>query len=242
MEFIVKLLILVLMSLISMSCYAMNNGSSNNVGVVIIDGNVVSGSANNDFIQGNGNRISQVKKLNTFYAISNQIIANIRIVSARHYSIMITADENIMPFIATNIINNELVIASDKNFSSREVIDIKIEVPFINKVRQLGIGFIQIDDMQTNKLSLIIEGQGNINAKGRVEELKADIFGTGNMNLKHLLSKNAYLNITGSGNIEVSAYNELNASIDGIGNIRYSGKPNIIRQSITGIGQVESSF
>lgn len=122
-----------------------------------------------------------------------------------------------------------------------------------------GSGNIKIDDLATGKLSMHLNGSGNIgidkvsasstdasvngsgdiNLAGQSPTQKISFSGSGNYLAGDLKSGSVDINIPGSADVTVWVTDELNASINGSGTIKYYGKPTV-DQSGNGSGKVIS--
>jgi predicted small secreted protein len=100
-----------------------------------------------------------------------------------------------------------------------------------------GSGDIQVNTLTASKLSSRTTGSGNITLGGEVTDQSAEILGSGAYQAAGLKSATATVNVTGSGNSQVSASSTLNVTILGSGDVAYSGHPTV-NASIAGSGKV----
>ncbi|HEY3372644.1 MAG TPA: head GIN domain-containing protein [Prolixibacteraceae bacterium] len=92
-------------------------------------------------------------------------------------------------------------------------------------------------DMKANKVRVIGEGGVKIEFNGIADELDASISGAGYLNATDLKTKRTNCKIEGACAAGVYATEWLNASISGVGKIRYKGDPQVSKK-IEGIGIV----
>ena len=83
----------------------------------------------------------------------------------------------------------------------------------------------------------MITGSGNIKLEGLGDELDIRITGSGDVAAFNLDVVRARVEITGSGNAEVSVEDELDVKISGSGDVRYKGNPSL-DVNISGSGRV----
>lgn len=100
-----------------------------------------------------------------------------------------------------------------------------------------GSGSIAIQDIDAPKLTTKIDGAGEITVNGTTGEHDVEIRGSGDYYAHNLESTNARVVIRGSGTADLSVSGALDATIDGSGEIRYAGSPEIT-QDISGSGEV----
>jgi hypothetical protein len=112
--------------------------------------------------------------------------------------------------------------------------------------------------IKADKLELVVSGSGNIDGNLDVGDLSVEQSGSSNVRLKGVVknsnfrmsgSGNIYsydlqsdysdISISGSGNAEITANKEVNASISGSGNIRLKGDAGIRNISTAGSGRIK---
>jgi len=108
---------------------------------------------------------------------------------ANDYEILIEADENLLPYVVTDVSGDKLKI---KNYENRCLdptgsIDIYITMPEINKLKLTGSGLIVCDSLDANDLEVELIGSGDIElgyGSSYIfirDELKIENAGSGNI-------------------------------------------------------------
>ena len=192
-------------------------------------------------IQGSGNIISESRELNNFTSITLLGSIDVNIKTSESNNCVVVADDNLIPYIKTEVVNNKLNISLNESYSSEEKLVVNINTPNYDEVSLSGSGNINILDFKNNNLSLNISGSGNITGNGEVETLVVKINGSGNLMSKEIKSKSATITINGSGDGEVFASDSISAKINGSGNIKYFGNPENVDSIINGSGDIKSN-
>ena len=192
-------------------------------------------------IQGSGNIISESRELNNFTSIILLGSIDVNIKTSESNNCVVVADDNLIPYIKTEVIKNKLQISLNESYSSEEKLVVNINTPNYDEVSLSGSGNINILDFKNNNLSLNISGSGNITGNGEVETLVVKINGSGNLMSKEIKSKSATITINGSGDAEVFASDSISAKINGSGNIEYFGNPENVDSIINGSGDINSN-
>lgn len=94
-------------------------------------------------------------------------------------------------------------------------------------------------NMKANNIRLIGEGGVKIEFDGIANELNASISGAGYLNATNLKTKRTDCKIEGACAASVYATDFLNASISGVGKIRYKGDPKVYKK-VEGLGLVSN--
>ena len=191
-------------------------------------------------IQGSGNIISESRELNNFTSITLLGSIDVNIKTSESNNCVVVADDNLIPYIKTEVINNKLNVSLNESYSSEEKLVVNINTPNYDEVSLSGSGNINILDFKHNNLSLNISGSGNITGNGEVETLVVKINGSGNLMGEEIKSKSATITINGSGDAEVFASDSISAKINGSGNIEYFGNPENVDSIINGSGDINS--
>ena len=192
-------------------------------------------------IQGSGNIISESRELNNFTSIILLGSIDVNIKTSESNNCVVVADDNLIPYIKTEVVNNKLNISLNESYSSEEKLVVNINTPNFDEVSLFGSGDINILDFKNNNLSLNISGSGNITGNGEVETLVVKINGSGNLMSKEIKSKSATITINGSGVGKVFASDSISAKINGSGNIKYFGNPENVDSIINGSGDINSN-
>ena len=192
-------------------------------------------------IQGSGNIISESRELNNFTSIILLGSIDVNIKTSESNNCVVVADDNLIPFIKTEVVNNNLQISINKNYSSIEGIEVNVNAPEYDEVSISGSGDINIIDFKNDNLSLNISGSGDITANGEVQTLIAKRSGSGDIISAELISKSATITINGSGDAKIWASDSIAAQINGSGDIEYSGNPINVKSKINGSGDIISN-
>ncbi len=208
---------------------------------------------------------TETRPLIGFTSIDAIYPAKITIQQGAEESITITADDNLLPQISTEVSAGTLTIRSNEpNWNRRvnasQTVEISITVTHLREIKvqtagsvhvlglsgdQLeirvdGAGSIELDDLQLSSLSLDMNGAGSVTANGSADELKAEIDGLGSLNAEGLSTRTAEVHISGLGSAEVRVAQDLTVEIDGAGSVTYHGSP-VVHQQIDGIGNVNKA-
>ena len=209
--------------------------------VIIIIIFLIKNNLTKNNIQGSGNIISESRELNHFTSIILLGSIDVNIKTSESNNCVVVADDNLIPYIKTEVVNNKLNISLNESYSSEKKLVVNINTPNYDEVSLSGSGNINILDFKNNNLSLNISGSGNITGNGEVETLVVKINGSGNLMSKEIKSKSTTITINGSGDGEVFASDSISAKINGSGNIEYFGNPENVDSIINGSGDIKSN-
>lgn len=191
-----------------------------------------------DRVIGQGPLVKEERLLTTFSKVYSQIGADINIIESNDYSIEISIQENLLPYLSTRVVSNELVISfNNVSVQTSETITIDVYVPMVSRFSLSGAGNIN-SNLPIGEVYL--SGSGNVKCAGETQSLDASITGAGNFDFFDMIVNDATVRISGSGNVKVFVNNNLNVTISGMGTIYYKGHPTI-SQTISGLGSIVNS-
>lgn len=211
-------------------------------------------------IKGDHNVVSRERKVSNSSKIRLEGSLDLILVPDTVSRVRIVADENLIPYIATDVKGNVLEIRSEPHvsFSSYSRCDIYVSVPDLSSLEIIGSGDVKaVGEMQSEgKLTLRIIGSGNIDMpfhgpevvssitgdgdivlSGTTKNAQISIAGSGDYKAFGLKSETSTASISGSGDISLFAEYKLNAKISGSGDIRYKGHASVY-QEISGSGTI----
>ncbi len=208
-------------------------------------------------VRGNGKLVTETRDPGDFSGVSLSVSAELFISKGEECSVVIEAEENLMPYLETDVRNGRLTVRSNANITTREDIRIYVTTSDIEVLRTTGSGNINVlDRFSADRLNLEVLGSGNISVEisareitssirgsgdiklaGRCREHNISIMGSGDMRSDELESGVCKVSVMGSGNAYVWVNSLLDINIMGSGNVYYKGSPDISTRQM-GSGRV----
>ncbi len=231
------------------------------VSILIISVLLLSNCNNSLFgIKGSGDTITKDINLQEFTKIDMAIDADVVLSKGDVQKVEIEGQENIIDNIKTKIKSGEWKIDFNKNVRTHKELTVYITIPTFESVVLSGSGNIYSDDtFDVNNLNLkipgsgdidllinsentdiSISGSGNIYLEGGTIDQTISVSGSGNYDAFKFFSKKSEIDISGSGDCNVYAQDNLFVTISGSGNVYYKGNPSV-NSMITGSGKVINS-
>jgi hypothetical protein len=211
-------------------------------------------------VKGNGVQTTVTRTTENYDKIAVQGSFNVELIAAKEGTIAINGDENLMEYLITEVVDQELKIYFKKNINYSYKNKITITVPFeeINEVSLTGSGEIITKNtinannfevkmtgsgdckLQINAQKTIAKftGSGNLELLGTTDELEAKTAGSGAINCLNLASQNVNATVAGSGDLQVNCSNNLIAKVAGSGTIKYTGNPKTTDTKVSGSGDI----
>ena len=115
---------------------------------------------------------------------------------------------------------------------------ITVTAPSISRFDLSSSGDLSIRGYDQPTLFVAIDGSGDVEASGRTEALELDISGSGEADLSALETRDADVEISGSGEAAVGPTGAARISISGSGDVDLTRRPASLTQTISGSGDV----
>ena len=185
--------------------------------------------------------------------------AVVRYHKSHENKVVLTADSNLLEYVEIVTKGSTLNIGKKRGYSvsfTRWTVD--VYSPALTGISISGSGrFSSTEKITANRFTSSVSGSGRIEGAIESENFTADISGSGritvsgNSNISDITIsgsgrfngtnfpvRRATVRVSGSGNADIWATDNLNANVSGSGSIRYRGNP-IVISIVTGSGQVK---
>ena len=204
-----------------------------NIGSNIVNTGNVSGC-----VQGSGSAKKESRSLSNFHALEVEGAYTVRIACQKDQSVEISADDNLLPLILTEVQGGILRVTSKKSICASAPMTLTIAVENLDLIRSSGANEFQVQNLKGETLDVELSGSSTMTLVGAVDELKAKIDGASGLVAGELKAQQVSVAISGAGSAEVQADKRLQGDISGVGSIRYSGQPGEVVKNITGWGDI----
>lgn len=215
-------------------------------------------------VQGSGNVVTETRDVSGFQEVELKGIGRLEITQGKTTELTVTADDNLMQYIDTEVEGDTLVIwVRNKNLpfftvNPSETIVYELTVPTLERASLSGSGDIVVDGLETDELTVEISGSGDLEATdlladsftyrlsgsgratlaGKVERQDVEISGSGRLEAEDLRSAEASIEISGSGRAVLWVTDQLDVQISGSGDVQYYGSPEVT-QDVSGSGNIK---
>jgi hypothetical protein len=211
-------------------------------------------------IKGNGKVVTEKRTTAGYDEINVSGFFDVVLVSGTEGVISIQGEENLLPYIKVEVDGNVLKIYTEKNVNIDTKKDIVLTVPFEQisfvslsgsgdvmskntivspnfKAKLSGSGDLTLD-VKTSDFESNLSGSGDVVLTGSSDNFVSKTSGSGDVDAINLITKNANLTISGSGDMKVNCSESLIARVSGSGDIQYKGDPEKKDTKVSGSGNI----
>lgn len=186
--------------------------------------------------------VSERREVASFDSIDMDGAAKLEIAIGEPASVQIHGREGVVSRLETEVRGDTLHIKTRKrdwvigNSSSR--LTVNITVPRLESLELQGGNDVSVTGLHGGDTQIKAAGAANIVADGKLEKLKVRMTGAGHADLSKLAVLDASVTVDGVGSVIVNARDSLDATMNGVGAIFYSGTPQRVNTRMNGLGTI----
>jgi len=189
-----------------------------------------------------GPTVSETRDVSDFDQIAVRGSARLIVNIGEGHSLSVQGPEKAVKDLTTEVDGDTLVIRSSRKEWSfgrnGSRLTVNVTVPKLEELRLEGSNDVRLNGFNGGSSSIDIEGAANLEAKGQLEDLTVHMSGAGRANLRDLVAANAKVTVDGVGSVHVNSTDTLEATMNGVGAILYSGTPREVNTSMNGVGTI----
>lgn len=189
----------------------------------------------------NGPVITETLQVETFDAIDVEGAAKLEITIGRPASVVMRGSEKSVRRVETRVSGDTLHIksrAKDWVIHDGSRLTFQITVPRLESLKLEGGNEVDVVGFAGGETQIRSSGAVNLNADGHLEKLTVRMSGAGHADLSRLVADEAKVTVDGVGNVIVNPRESLDATMNGVGAILYTGSPRHVNTRMNGLGTI----
>jgi len=201
-------------------------------------GSCVSVNNGGPVIKGSGTAKTESRTVAPFTAIRMEISGRAEIEHTGAESLAVTADDNLLGLLTTEVKDGTLILGAEKGKSFAGKMPVyKITIADLRSLELKGSAEANAGKLDSNALSVALSGSSEAKLAGRADELTIAVSGSAECNAAALTAKRATVSVSGSGDVTVNASETLDAKVSGSGSVHYLGSPKLTK-AVSGSGSI----
>ena len=211
-------------------------------------------------VAGSGRVITETRAISEVNALTLGGVGELTIIQGEPESLVIEAEDNILPLIQTVTQGGTLEISEKGNTEPTRPIQFKLTVSELKKVVSTGAatvhadkfsspglleivlegaGSLEMGNLECGSLKVVLSGAASAKVQGRTRDQNVEISGSADYVADDMRTQSTKIDISGAGSAKVWAIEGLDVQIGGSGNVDYFGEPTV-KKEIGGSGSVHS--
>lgn len=188
-----------------------------------------------------GPATSETREVDEFSSISLRGSAQLHVQVGGPPSLVVEGDEEAVRRLETEVSGDTLRIRTSRKewvMGGTSRLVVRVTMPELEDLRLEGGNDVRLVGLDGGDTKIEIEGAANVKAQGRVDDLVVRMEGAGHADLRDLVARDAEVTVDGVGSVYVNSTESLDATMNGVGAILYSGTPHEVNTSMRGVGTI----
>lgn len=185
---------------------------------------------------------SETREVGSFDSIDMSGAARLEITVGKPESLALEGRASSIERVDTEVRDNTLYIHSKPRdwfmSSNRRRITVKISVPRLESLAVEGGNDVRLTGYDGGESSIRASGAAHILADGRLDELTVRMSGAGHGDFSRLVADETKVTVEGVGSVIVHPKDTLDATMNGVGAILYTGNPREVNTRMNGLGTI----
>lgn len=190
-------------------------------------------------VNGSGRVVTESRSVSGFNGLVVNGAGKVFVDRTGTESLAITTDDNMLPYIVTEVRDRRLTISFKSSVVPNHLTDLtfRVTVKDLESIEVNGAVALEARGIEESQMAVNVSGAGAVKLAGQVDQLAVTLSGAGALQSENMASRSATVTNNGLGAAFVSVSDELNATMNGMGFIEYIGNPKVTKE-IHGLGVV----
>jgi putative autotransporter adhesin-like protein len=192
--------------------------------------------------QNRGPSRSETRAVDSFNSIDMSGAARLEITVGKPESLVIEGRSSSIERVETKVHDNTLFIESRPRdwfmSGNRRRLTLKISVPRLESLEVEGGNDVRLTGFDGGETHIHAAGAAHILAEGHLNELTVRMSGAGHGDFSRLIADEAKVIVEGVGSVIVHPKDTLDATMNGVGAILYTGNPREVNTRMNGLGTI----
>lgn len=189
-------------------------------------------------ITGSGVRKSEKRDVAPFTSVDVSGAFEVEIAAGKDRSLELEGDDNLLPMVTTEVSNGKLSVGSQKSFSVKRPVRVRITTPDLEELTASGANDVTLSGVKNDRLRIDTSGASKIRATGETKTLDIEMSGASSVDTQDLHAQKVTVDSSGAGHASVYASEELNAEASGASSITYTGDPKVVNRKDSGASSI----
>ncbi len=208
------------------------------------------GWGNDSTVRGSGNLVSENRSVSGISGVQLAMNGTLHITTGNSESLRVEAEDNLQPYIRTDVIGGRLVIENRPGFQLENTrpIHYYLEIKQLGTIAITSSGDVEADDLKAGPFSVAISSSGDLTIGhlkadsiqvrisssgeleiqgGQVQTQTISLSSSGEYRARDLQSANADVSLSSSGNATIRVSDHLTGRLSSSGNVYYIGDPDV---------------
>ena len=191
-------------------------------------------------VPGSGNIVTEARQVSDYSSVKLLGPGLLTIDLSGSESLSIRTDENLMPFITSEVTSGQLVIGIEDAINALPSVPIvyTLTAKAMNELLVVGNSAVEFFNVNTDSLYAVLEGNGRISLAGAASYQNVDVRLTGTYDALQLTSDIVHATVRGTALGKLSVSDSLYATVLECGRIEFTGGADLVNIFVSECGSV----
>lgn len=188
-----------------------------------------------------GPPVSEHREVGSFDSVSLEGAARLEIKIGEPASVLVSGNQAAVSRVDTSVSGGTLRIKNkprDWMIRNTPRLTVQITMPTLESLELEGGNDVSLTGLHGGDTTIKAAGAANIEAHGELDELTVRLAGAGHADLSKLAVTDAKVTVDGVGSVVVNPRESLDATMNGVGAIFYTGSPRKVNTRMNGLGTI----
>jgi hypothetical protein len=176
-------------------------------------------------IQGEGPLVTEPRDSRPFTNVEAGAGIHVVIHVGPAASVVVEAQEDLLPVIATDVSGDTLHVESVDDFTSSEPVTVTVTTPVLEGIHAGGGATVHLDEAVGERLELTVKGGARLTASGSATDVTLQADGGSSVELADLLATRTHVDLDGGATATVSASQVVDGRAGGGARLTVRGDP-----------------
>lgn len=181
---------------------------------------------------------SETRSANGFSGIAVGGVFQVEITAGKDFSVEVEADDNLLPYIKTEVEGNVLHIEATERINSHTPLRVRISAPDIDGVDASGASKFSIIGIDNSSLKIDTSGASKVKIEGETAEIRIEVSGASSIDAESLTARTAVVDASGASSVNLFVTERLVSDASGASKISYSGSPSSVEKKTSGASSI----
>jgi hypothetical protein len=189
-------------------------------------------------IKGSGVASSEGREAREFTGVDVGGVFEVEVTAGKEYSVQVQADNNLLPYIRTEVESGVLHISTKERINSQTPLRVIVSAPEIDHLDVSGASKLFLSGVKNSELGIHTSGASKLKLEGETSVFNVEVSGASSIDAESLKSKTATVDASGASKVSVFVTERLNSDASGASKIQYSGNPASVEKNTSGASSV----
>jgi hypothetical protein len=189
--------------------------------------------------RGSGNVVTEERAVSNFSEVAVSGSGTLLIERGEREALTIEAEDNLLPLLTSDVVGKRLELGTRNGASIQTTRPIVYRLTVVNLegLELSGSSEVTYNEVDAETFSVRISGSADVDVAGQADRQVLNISGSGHYRAAELVTREAEVNVSGSGDALVNVTDALDVAVSGSGDVTYIGDPRT-SVDISGSGKI----